>query len=403
MGNFTFFADKPVENYKKGDVLLIVSIVLLWGLGIFTLFVCTPNTAERLFSDRFYFVRRQLIWSAVGLALMLATALIPMNVIRKILPFIVLGSLLLCVLTLVPGLGDTKKGASRWIHLGSVSFQPSEAAKFAIVLFLANYFAKDYHSSQIDDADRNFFRPLLVLFLFIGAIILGKDFSTGLFVFVIGVIMFFVTGARMIWFGPLLMLAIPACVLLIGSEQYRIMRVMAFFKPEEYTLTSGYQQFASQLAIIEGGFWGSGLGSGLVKVNSIPEVHADYIFAGWASAMGLIGVAAYFVVLIFFAWRAYRISFTTPNVFAAYGAFGCTSVIVLQSLVNCGVVCGALPTTGIPLPFFSSGGSSLMFTMAMCGFIINASCCDSGEDYYDNITTRDENLESFNGVVVEYE
>lgn len=403
MGNFTFFADRPVENYKKGDILLILSIVLLWGLGMFTLFVSTPNTAERLFGDKFYFVRRQLIWSAMGMALMMCTAFVPMNVIRRFLPVIVIGCFFLCLLTLVPGLGDTKKGASRWIHVGFFSFQPSEAAKFAVVLFLANYFAKEYHANQIEDMDRNFFRPLVVLFLFVGAIILEKDFSTGLFVFVIGAIMFFVTGARMVWFGPLVLLAVPACVLLIGSEQYRLTRVMAFLKPEEYTLSSGYQQFASQRAIIEGGFWGSGLGSGLIKVNSIPEVQADYIFAGWASAMGLVGVAGYFIVLFFFAWRAYRIAFTTPNVFASYGAFGCATVIILQSLINCAVVCGALPTTGIPLPFFSSGGSSLMFTMAMCGFIINASYCDSGEDYYDNIKTGDENLESFNGVVVEYE
>ncbi|MCH5290382.1 MAG: cell division protein FtsW [Treponema sp.] len=375
MSSFTFFADRPVERYRKSDAGLIVAIVLLWGLGLCTLCVCTPSTAQRLFNDKYYFIFRQLMCSAVGFAGLFVFAQLPIKKIRAMLPLLVLATFILCLMTFLPGIGDARKGAPRWIRIPHVAtFQPSELAKFVVVLFLANLFDKQLDVN--DDTRKSFWYPLSGLLLFVGVVFLQKDFSTGLFIFAIGCIMFFVCGAKMDWFLPLILLAVPAAALMIAIEPYRINRLVAFFKPGEYVLTSGYQQFASRRAIITGGLWGMGMGTGLDKVSSIPEVQTDYIFAGWASAMGLLGVTAYFALLVFFAWRGYVVAFTSPDRFAAFGCFGCTSIVVLQSIMNCAVVCGAAPTTGIPLPFFSSGGSSLIVTLCMCGFMVNASHCE---------------------------
>ena len=145
-------------------------------------------------------------------------------------------------------------------------------------------------------------------------------------------------------------------------------------------------------AISAGGVWGNGIGAGLSKINSIPEVQADYIFAGWAEAMGYIGVVLYFVLLVFFAYRGYKAAFENPDKFSALSTFGCVSAIVLQSVVNTMVVCGLLPTTGINLPFFSLGGTSIIVTLAMCGFIVNASRCEKIDE---KVKENDEiNIES---------
>ncbi len=380
MSNFTFRADRPVEKYLKSDMLFMVLVLLLWGLGIFMLYVCTPYTAERLFRNRSYFVVRQLLWSVVGMGGMICFAIIPIRTIKRLLPFIVLGSLLLCFLAIIPGVGSERKGATRWLEIfGAFTIQPSEFAKFALVLFLANLFDRQYKIGL--EGRQEFYYPLIGLFAFVVTIFLQRDFSTGVFIFMVGCIMFFVSGARMTWFMPLVLLAIPATVLMITMEPYRLIRVIAFLHPGEYTLTSGYQEFASQRAITAGGLWGNGFGSGLSEVFKIPEVQADYIFAGWADSMGLVGVSFYFCLLLAFLLRGLGIAFRCQNGFAAYASFGCVMMIFLQSLLNCAVVCGAVPTTGITLPFFSSGGTALVVTLCMCGFVINASHCPSDEEY----------------------
>jgi cell division protein FtsW len=144
-------------------------------------------------------------------------------------------------------------------------------------------------------------------------------------------------------------------------------------KPEFDLYGINYQSNVARFAISVGNLFGEGIGAGLTQIKRIPEVYADYIFAGWTEAMGFLGVLAYFALLVYFAWRGYRVAWRCPDRFGALTAFGCTTSIFFQSLINCGVVSSALPSTGIPLPFFSSGGSSLIITFCMCGLIINTS------------------------------
>lgn len=384
MSQFTFYANKPAENYHKVDMGLLASVLLLWGLGMFTLFVCTQNYAGRAYVDTLYFVKRQFVSSVVGFVLFFMFMLTDMKIIRKMLSIIVIISLILCIMTFIKPLSIEKNGARRWLKMpGNFSFQPSELIKFSLVLFLANYFDKQ---EQIENSEDKSVLPCVVGFIiFIGVIFGQKDFSTGLFVSIIGILLFFVSGTKLRWIFPFLVIAIPAVFLMISLNPYRLQRVIGWIRPDEFGSTINYQSIASKRAISSGGIWGSGIGSGLVKINNIPEIQADYIFAGWSEAMGYVGVIIYFLLLLFFAWRGYRAALVCPDRFSAYSAFGCVSVIFLQSLLNTMVVCGLLPSTGIPLPFFSLGGSSIIVTLAMCGFILNASRCeDSSEKNIDN-------------------
>ena len=391
MNQFTFYANKPSQNYNKVDIWLLASILLLWGLGIFTLYVCSQNFAIRAFGDALYFVKRQLLCSAVGFVLFAGFLITDMKYIRKMVSVIVIVSLVLCFLTFIPGISIIKNGARRWIKLpGNFTFQPSELVKFAIVVFLANYF--DKQDKLLNPDDKTVFPCVIALIVFAGVVFMQKDFSSGVFITLIGILLFFVSGAKLVWIFPFALIAIPAAFLMITLNPYRLQRLIGWISPDQYSSSINYQSINAKRAISAGGVWGSGIGAGLSKINSIPEVQADYIFAGWAEAMGYIGVVLYFVLLVFFAYRGYKAALSNPDKFSALSAFGCVSVIVLQSIVNTMVVCGVLPSTGINLPFFSLGGSSIIVTLAMCGFILNASRCETIDE---KVTGNDEiNIES---------
>ena len=377
MDGYYFYADKPSEKYHKSDIWLLISIFLLWGFGIFALFICSQNYALKLFNNAYHFVFRQLVCSGVGFVLFLILFLMDMQLIRKLLVAIVGGALFCCILTFIPGIGVELNGARRWIRMPfNFYFQPSELVKFAMVMFLANLFDKQ---KAIENPDEKNVMPCVIgIGIFLLCILLQKDFSTTVFVGLVGVLLFFVTGTKLMWIFPAMIIILPLSFFLVVMEPYRLYRILGFLRPLEDTSAINYQSMAAKRAISAGGIWGSGIGSGLVRLNSIPEIQADYIFAGWTEAMGYVGVISYLVLLIFFAWRGYRTALRCPDRFAAYTAFGFVSMIFLQSVVNCMVVCGLLPSTGIPLPFFSLGGSSMIITLGMCGFLMNASRCEEG-------------------------
>ena len=394
MAGYTFYPDKPLSQYKKSDTGLIVSIILMWGLGIGTLFVFSSAYCGKVFGDELLLVKRQLFASAAGFAGLLFFAFAPLSKIRKMLPIIMLVCVVLLLATFVPAFNEERNGAKRWVKLPFFRFQPSELAKFAIILYLANFF--DKYQRESDSEERSVFPAVVVMSLFVALIFAEKDFSTGLFLFLICLLLFFISGIKTLWLVPMAAIGLPALAMMIVWEPYRMERIAGYLHPEEFSQGVNYQTNASLRAIGAGGFWGQGIGNGLTKLNSIPEVQADYIFAGWTEAMGFVGVALYFAVLCVFAWRAYKRAFYCPDRFGAIGTFGCISAIFFQSLANVAVVCAAIPSTGIPLPFFSAGGSSMIVTLCMCGFMINAARgdCESSEDYSDK--EDDDSLEVLN-------
>jgi cell division protein FtsW len=389
---FTFYAHKPLEKYHKSDLGFLLSVMLLWGFGLFTLFVCSQNYAARFFgNDSFYFVKRQLVCSLAGFILFGIFMILDMKTIKKLVMLMVIASIVLCLLTFIKPFSIEKNGARRWIRLPfNFSFQPSELVKLTLVLYLASYFDKQY---EIKEESQRDVLPCVGIFLLLVVLVLAqKDFSTSLFITVIGLLMFYVTGSKLKWFWPFLFLALPIFFIMITSEQYRVERIIGYLNPNEGTSSFNYQVIASKNAVSAGGFWGMGIGRGLSKLDSIPEVQADYIFAGWAESMGFFGVIGYLLLLCFFAWRGYKAAFRCPSRFASYGSFGCVTVIFLQSLINCMIVCGVLPSTGIALPFFSAGGSSVIIILGMCGFVLNASRCEEKET--DEIKYEEVNIDT---------
>ena len=375
MGEYSFFQDRSIESYKKSDFFFVVTMILLLGFGLFTQYFCTQNYAERMFNDSFYFVKRPLVCAFVGMIGFFVVACVRMKAIRKVLPVIFFTTLIMCLLTFIPAFSVEKNGARRWLKLPflpmAFTIQSSEFVKFTLVIFLANLFDKQL--SITNPEERSVFPCVSVLMVFTALILLQKDLSTSVFVFGIALVLFIVAGLNIRWAFAVGLLAIPALILFITSEPYRLDRIVAFLRPDEGAHTFNYQSIAAKRAISSGSVWGTGIGTGLVQSLKIPEVQADYIFAGWSEAMGLFGVIFYFGLLGLFSWRGYKIALETEDRFAAFGTFGFVTTILVQSLMNCAVVCGAIPTTGIPLPFFSLGGSSIIVTLCMCGFIVNAS------------------------------
>lgn len=377
--DYSFAAHKPIQNYHKCDIGFLVCVLLLWGFGLFTLFFCSQNYAARFFKgDSFYFVKRQLVCSFAGFTLFFFFLFVDMSIVKKMIMYLVVISAILCILTQTSFLGIERNYAKRWIRMPfNFSFQPSELVKFVLVLYLANYFEKQFEKEE----NQRDVLPCVGIFLgFVGLVIIQKDFSTSLFILFIGLIIFFVSGSKLKWFWPFLLIAIPLVLYLILTQQYRMERIIGFLNPEQGGQTFNYQVNASKNAISAGGIWGNGIGRGLSKLDSIPEVQSDYIFAGWSEAMGFFGVLGYFVLLVLFAIRGYKCAFNCPTRFASYSSFGCVTIIFVQSVMNCMVVCGILPSTGIPLPFFSVGGSSIIVTLAMCGFVLNASRGDEVQE-----------------------
>ena len=370
MNSKNVFAEYALDRPGRIDFGLTAAIILLWGLGIATLYVTSANYGTRLFGDHLYFVKRQLVYSLGGFVLLAALAAMDISITKKLLPLLVIASLSLCFLVFLPGIGSERNGARRWLRMPfNTTLQPSEFAKLTVTLFLANYFSKN-RSENIKPRTSV---PIIGLAVFALIVFFQKDFSTAIFILILGIIIFFIAGAGIIKTTAFLILSIPVVVLFIFTEPYRINRLIAFVNPEFDIHGINFQPHASRLAISAGGIFGEGIGAGLSRINRIPEVQADYIFAGWTEAMGFFGVLLYLLLLSVFAWRGFSIALLCSDHFGSLCAFSFTASIILQSLINCGVAAGALPPTGIPLPFFSSGGSSLLSTLCMCGLLLQVS------------------------------
>jgi cell division protein FtsW len=356
---------------EKIDLPFVLLVTLLCGIGFTTLYSGSLGYGERIFGDQFYFVKKQAINLVAGIVAMFFLASINLETVRKHLPKIVAVTIVLSFLTFIPGIGINKNGASRWIGIGPATFQPSELVKLVLVLFLANLFAKKH--DRLDEPEVSVYPAAVMTSVLVATVYLQRNFSTAILLILIALSVFFVAGVRVSWFVKFCLLSLPLIALMVLSEEYRVKRILAYIYPERYPLSFGYQVNAALQAISDGGFWGLGLGNGIRKVSSIPEVQSDFIFAVWCEEMGFIGILGYFAVLFTFAWRGFLIAFSVRDRFRSLLAFGCTMIILVQSLMNAGVVVRAFPATGIPLPFFSSGGSSLLITLCLCALIINVS------------------------------
>ena len=355
----------------SGDVIFLGLVLLLLGVGTAVLFSSSYYYGELKFDDPVHFIRRQSLLVGLGLVSSFLVSRISLEAVKKLVPFLVFFSLVLTMLTFVPGIGDEVQGARRWIYFFGWSFQPSELVKVALVVYLAYIFSKK--GDRLDDIVRSVFPPLVVSGLFIVLVYLQNDFSTAFFLFFLCLVMFFIARIKLVYFIFLASIGIPLAAILLFTKEHRVRRIMAFLNPQSDPVGASYQVNAARDALTRGGLWGQGLGEGTKKLGGLPEAHSDFVFAVLGEEMGFLGVFFVIAVFIVFAARGYLVAVKSKDRFGYYLCFGLITSIMYQALLNLAVVSGLVPATGIPLPFFSSGGSSIIMTLVMCGLVFNVS------------------------------
>jgi len=352
------------------DIPFFLLVLALLCIGTLMIFSASYAYAKQNFQgDSYYFVKRQLIWVAVSLAAMLITANFKYTFYEKWAPLISVSALVL--LALVPIIGYSAKGAKRWIGFGDINIQPSELVKIAVVIFIAWYATKYAHRIQ------SFWKGLVFVMAFVGAadllLVLQPHLSAMIIITLLAFIMLFLGGVRIRYLVGSGLVGAIGILGVIGLTSHGRSRIKVWLNPEDYLLGEGWQPYQSKLAIGSGGLWGVGLGQSRQKHLYLPEPQNDYIFAILCEELGFIcavGVLALFMLLV---WRGFYIARNAPRRFPALVAMGLTIHIAIQVLLNIAVVTNAIPATGVSLPFFSYGGSSLVTQMAEMGIILNIS------------------------------
>ena len=366
-GNFVI---EKTDN-RPPDFLFAGITMLLAGLGLAFLFSASFYYGELQFGNSYYFVIRHGVYLLAGGIGALIMSRISLNFLKRMVPLLLLVSFILLLLPFVPGIGGTVMGARRWILMFGYSIQPSEFAKLTLLIYLAYIFSKK--SERLDDLVNAVVPPLIITTAFTLTIYGQNDFSTAFFLLSVSVAMFFVSGIRLSYFLFLATAVIPVAVILVFTKEHRVQRIIAFLRPELDPSGTGYQVLAARDALVKGGLFGVGLGRGTEKIGGLPEAHSDFVFAVLGEETGWIGVIAVVAIFVLFAVRGYSIAMRNADTFAFLLGFGCVTAVFFQAMFNIAVVAGLVPATGIPLPFFSSGGSSLIVTLLMCGLILNIS------------------------------
>lgn len=345
------------------SILICVGMVMIYSSsGVYALHELGSAT---------YFLHRHLLFLVIGALLAFWAMVIDYRKLRGLAKPMIAFSLVMLVLVLIPHIGKASFGARRWFSLGHLNFQPSEFAKLAILVYVADYLARK------ENKIANFwqgFMPVMVVTGMICVLILKQpDLGTTLLIATISLIMIFVSGARLKHLGVLILLALPLLVYLVVKVPYRFKRIVAFLDPWQDSQGIGFQLTQSQIALGSGGIFGVGLGKSMQKLFYLPAAHTDFILSIIGEELGVIGTLSIVFLFFMFIWQGARIAKRTVEPFGHYLALGIVAMIGLQAVVNIGVSIGAFPTKGLPLPFISYGGSALIFNMVAVGLLLNIS------------------------------
>ena len=350
------------------DRWMFTVTTLLVFIGLVMIFSASAVMAKERFGSAYEFLLKQLIWAVAGLAVMVIAMKIDYKRFQHpALVFSLLGFTTLFLISVF--FMDRAHGTHRWFHLGPISFQPSELAKPALILFLAWFL--ENKTRTINDLRTTLLPAIVPTFVFLGLIVFQPDLGTAIACAGITACILFVAGIRLRYFGYAFAASLPALYLLVSRVSYRRGRILAFLNPYADPKGFGFHIIQSLIAVSTGGITGQGLMEGKQKLFYLPEPHTDFIFAVTAEELGLVGALAVIILFAIFLWRGTRAALRTQDNFGRFLAVGITSMIVLQAFINISVVLGLMPTKGIPLPFVSYGGSSLFVTLACVGVLLN--------------------------------
>ena len=349
---------------------LFIIIIMLVIFGLFMVYSASNVVALYRYDDKAYFLKRQLIFAIIGIAIMILFIHIDIRKIYKATTYIYVAALIMLILVLIPGIGVVRGGARSWIGFGSFSIQPAEFMKLAIILLIAKYLS-NHHKDLKKPIE--FIKMLILIVSAFGLIMLQPDFGTGLVLVVSCILLLFNAGVPLKYFLILLGLGIIGIIALIASAPYRLERIFAFLDPWSDPLGSGFQSIQSLFAIAPSGLFGLGYNNSMQKHFFLPEPQNDFIFAIICEEFGLIGGLLVIGVFLYIVIEAVKISLHVDNKYLKFLSLGIGLSLFTQVFINIGVVIGLLPVTGITLPILSYGGSSLVLTLMFLGLIINIS------------------------------
>ncbi|MCI5678935.1 MAG: putative lipid II flippase FtsW [Bacteroidales bacterium] len=358
---------KPL-GYDFTVMFIVLTLVLFGVVMIFSSSYYYTMTTERFHNDMFYFLKRQSLWAALGICAMVFCMNIPYTFWKR---FARLSYWLSNIfLAMLPFFGTELGGQKRWLGIGSLSFQPSEFTKIAVILYLSVYVID--HRKELGNL-KGFAKACVVLLLPVGLIAVS-NFSSALLVGLMGATILFIASPRVWYFGAAIAGVAPLCgiAILLPQFRYRLGRIQTWLDPWSDPTGAGFQTIQSLYALASGGLFGLGLGQSRQK-TFIPEAYNDIIFAIICEELGIVGAALVILLFAVLIWRGIRIAINAKDSFGMLVATGITAVIAFQSIINIGVVTNTIPNTGQPLPFVSYGGTSLLFLMAMVGILLNIS------------------------------
>ena len=358
------------------DKLLLAVVLVLSGLGAVMVYSASAVTAAARYKDGFHFLSRQLLAMGIGLGLLVTALRLGYRRVESLAYPFLAASFVSMVLVLLPFVGHMAGGARRWINLGPVSLQPAEAAKLALVLYVAHSLAKKREKVRMFSI--GFLPHLVVAGALMALCLLQKDLGTCVVMGLVLFVMLFAAGAKVSYLLGAFFLSLPLAWNAIAGTPYRLERILAWLDPFAHRRGAGYQMWESMVGIGNGGWLGQGLGEGRSKLFYLPEAHTDFIAAVIAEEMGLLGLGLLILLYAVFVWRGLRTAYNAADAFGCYLALGLTTLVGVQALVNLGVVTVLLPTKGLTLPFVSYGGSSLMTLLAGSGLLLSVSATRGG-------------------------
>lgn len=350
---------------------LLFMAATLMSVGLVAIASASISLSEVRFGDEWHHAIRHMMYLGAGTVLGAVAYLVPVSAWRNLSPWLLLLALALLVLVLVPGVGRVVNGSQRWIPLAGITFQPSEFAKFTLVLWLSGYMVR--HGEELRTVLRGLLKPIAVLVVFAFLLLAEPDFGATVIVMGTALGMLFMGGARLLYVLGLVLIAVGGLAAMILMAPYRMKRLMAYQDPWSDPFGSGFQLIQSLIAYGRGDLFGVGLGNSVQKLFYLPEAHTDFVFSIWAEETGLVGAVAVILLFAAFVGRIMYLGYrfvTDKREFEAYCCFGFALIFAGQAFVNMGVSSGLLPTKGLTLPFISYGGSSLLMSCVTVGVLL---------------------------------
>ena len=356
---------------RSTRISIFVITLLLIGIGVVMIYSASSISMWQSTGESAGLLKKQLFYLVVGFIAMFVSMAIDYQLLRKIVKPLFIAAIIPLILVLVPGISHEAGGAKRWLHLFGLNYQPSEFVKIALIIYMADFITRK--NRVLKNFWQGFAPPMIILGFVTLLVLMQPDLGTAISFVVLVFVMLFISGTRPVHLFSSMLAAMPFLYLLVFSVPYRRARILAFLNPWLDPKGGGFQIIQSQIALGSGGLFGVGLGQGRQKLFYLPAAHTDFIFSIIGEELGLLGTIAVIVLLIVLIWKMSRIVYLVKEPFGKLICAGVLTLISFSSVVNIGVSIGSLPTKGLPLPFISYGGSSLIFHMVAVGLLLNVS------------------------------